>query len=295
MTYNKDNMMILLIGSNMNINDLKVKDFMTGNPVVAQSNVNLPRGVGIMATEGIGNLIVKTHKNTIGILTEREILQYLSADREIPTHLLLADVGLQSYDTVNPATTVLDAAKKTISKKQRILVSSDHSDVIGIITASDMVKAFAKQTSNNPSLESVITKKIFSIDVNDSIYDAVDIMNNRNIGSVIIVESNTDSSSIKNTPYGIFTERDLLTKVLSKDVSLNEKIKDYCSTELITANVGIRAIEAANIMMTSKIKRLLLTELPSTVAKEDSLNGKKKKKNISAIVTARDLVEVFQS
>ena len=83
---------------------------------------------------------------------------------------------------MNPDTTVLDAAKKTISKKQRILVSSNHSDVIAIITASDMVKAFAKQTSNNPSLESVITKKIFSIDVNDSIYDAVDIMNNRNIG-----------------------------------------------------------------------------------------------------------------
>ncbi|HKG89257.1 MAG TPA: CBS domain-containing protein, partial [Nitrososphaeraceae archaeon] len=159
-----------------------------------------------------------------------------------------------------------------------------------------MVKAFAKQISNNPSLESVITKKIFSVDVNDSVYNAIDIMNNRNVGSVIVVESNTDSSSSKNTPYGIFTERDLLTKVLSKNVSLNEKIKDYCSTELITADVGIRAIEAANIMMASKIKRLPLTELPSTVAKEDSMNGKKKKKkNISAIVTARDLVDVFQS
>ena len=46
-------------------------------------------------------------------------------------------------------------------------------------------------------------------------------------------------------------------------------------------------------MMASKIKRLPSTELPSIVVKDDSMNGKKK--NIFAIVTARDLVDVFQS
>jgi predicted transcriptional regulator len=73
----------------------------------------------------------------------------------------------------------------------------------------------------------------------------------------------------------VYLQKEIINKVLSEDVSLNEKIKDYCSTELITVDVGIRAIEAANIMVASKIKRLPLIELPSTVAKEDSMNGKK--------------------
>jgi hypothetical protein len=47
----------------------------------------------------------------------------------------------------------------------------------------------------------------------------------------------------------VYYRKRLLTKVLSKYVSLNEKIKDYFSTELITVDVGIRAIEAADIMM----------------------------------------------
>jgi signal-transduction protein with cAMP-binding, CBS, and nucleotidyltransferase domain len=51
-----------------------------------------------------------------------------------------------------------------------------------------------------------------------------------------------------------------------------------CTTPLITAQHGIRANEAANIMFTNNMKRLPLTQ-----------DGK-----IVSIVTARDLVEALQ-
>ena len=41
--------------------------------------------------------------------------------------------------------------------------------LVGIITASDMVRAFATQTTTNLSLESVMSRRIFGVDVNNNI------------------------------------------------------------------------------------------------------------------------------
>ena len=98
-------------------------------------------------------------------------------------------------------------------------------------------------------------------------------MQHRRIGSIIIFK-NTNTSKI---PYGIFTERDLLAKILSRGIDLYEKVGDYCSTPLVTTQIGIRAIEAANLMYLNNMKRLVLTDPLS----QDSP---------VAIVTARDLV-----
>jgi len=167
-----------------------------------------------------------------------------------------------------------------ISKKSRLLVFDNDSDrLIGIITASDIVKAF-RTTDINPPLEEVMTRKIFNLEYNNAIMKAVRMMHRRRIGSILIV-NNKNTKKCK-TPYGIFTERDLLTKILSRGIGLDEKLGDYSSIPLIAAQIGIRAIEAANIMYLNKMKRLLLTDPLS----QDS--------NPVSIVTARDLVEAFQ-
>lgn len=304
------------------MNELKVEHFMTKSPVIAHSNVNFPGGVDIMTAKGIGNLVVIENGIPIGILTEREILRYLSSSGKIPTDKLLRDIELQPFCKVNPRCTVLEAAKKMITEKCRILVFNGRSDsednldrgngdyeFIGIITASDMVRAFGKQTEKDPSLESVISKTIEYVDINDSIYRAINIMYDRNIGSVIVVEDIKEDTSMvdvdkrKRKLHGIFTERDLLTKVLSKDVSLNERVKDYCSTAMLTADLGVSATVAANIMLISKIKRLpLVTGMAEDTSQtEEPLTSlgiviqKDDKHKLSAIVTARDLVDSFQS
>jgi CBS domain-containing protein len=304
------------------INELKVEHFMTKNPVMARSNVNLPGGVDIMTTNNISNLVVVENRKPIGILTEREVLHYLTNYKTIPADKLLKDIVLQPFYIVNLKTTLLEAAKKMIRKKCRILVSStstsssevkgsstrnedSNENITGIITASDMVKAFAEQSDEDPALISVISKRIYSVNLNDPIYDAIKIMDTTDIGSVIVVEDETseNSNSKRRRLYGIFTERDLLTRVLSNDVSIDEHVKDYSSTELLTAHMGIRATEAAKIMRIRNIKRLpLTTEVPPTrtlKAEETSTSDETiridDKYNLEAIVTARDLVDLFQS
>jgi CBS domain-containing protein len=289
------------------IGDLKVKHFMTANPIAVSSNVNFPGGIAVMVIKSIGNLVVKQNQKPKGILSEREIIEYLVNEKKIPNKLL-AKIVLQPFFAVYDNTQVLHAASIMIQKKGRILVfdreaqaeddnnnngseqhTKDYNDtasnhrrqlpqydrnekLVGIITASDIVRAFS-QTTANPSLESVMTRRVFSIDSDSRISSAIDIMFKKRIGSIIVNKSGT--------PYGIFTERDLLTRVLSEEVRLDKKVGDYCTNELITAEIGhmgISAVDAVQTMRIAKIKRLPL----------------RRDHKIVAIVTARDLVELYQ-
>ncbi|HET7285546.1 MAG TPA: CBS domain-containing protein [Nitrososphaeraceae archaeon] len=275
-------------------NELTVREYMTSNPITVQSDLTVTNAAAIMANNGIGNLIVIENRKPVGILSEREILRYLSSWMKIPNNIL-EFVKLQSFCKVSRNTSILDAAKIMISTKSRLLVYDDYDDdhkdihddsnnknnndnsrLIGIITASDIVRAF-RNTNINPPLEDVMTRKIFDMDYNSSILTAVTIMHSKRIGSIIVNDTGN-----KTTPYGIFTERELLAKILFKDIGLSEKVGDYCSTPLIMAEHGIRANEAANIMYLNKIKRLPLT------------NPLSQHKEIISMVTARDLVEAFQ-
>lgn len=230
------------------INELRVEQFMTKKPIMARSNVNLPGGVDIMTTNNISNLVVVENRKPVGVLTEREVLHYLINYRTVPADKLQKDIVLQPFCTVHLKTTLLEAAKKMIRKKCRILVFSTGSTstssevkggrarnqdsnekIIGIITASDMIKAFAEQTDKDPTLRSVMSKRIYFVNLNDPIYDAIKIMYTANIGSVIVVEKEKSGNSDlkRRRLYGIFTERDLLTRVLSNDVSIDEHVKDH--------------------------------------------------------------------
>jgi predicted transcriptional regulator len=261
------------MASEIDVHKLKVADCMTTNPITIQSDAMFPEATSLMASKGIGNgnLIVTKNDDAIGILTAREILQELSLNREIPNKHIQY-INIQLFIRLTPNDTIYSAAKSMISNKMRLLVFDDDNNNIlaGIITSSNIVRAFSK-TDSNPPIEHVMSNKIFDVGYDNSILKAVKTLYKRRIGSVIITKDEK--------PYGIFTERDLLTKVLLRGIELDEKVGDYSSQPLITAQHGIRANEAANIMFINNMKRLPLTE-----------DGK-----IVSIVTARDLVEAFQN
>ena len=94
-------------------------------------------------------------------------------------------------------------------------------------------------------------------------------MDRKRVGSVIVVKDGK--------PWGIFTERDLLLKILAPKVKLSTPVAEVATTPLTRAEMGINGKEAADIMVSKRVKRLPLFE-------DDIMVG---------IVTARDLVEAF--
>lgn len=254
----------------LNILDLTVGNYMTAFPISVLPDVSIPETVGFMARRGIGNIVVSEDDGTpLGVFTEREILYVLDAHKTLP-NIQVSEVNLSKFEKIAPETSVYEAAKLMLSKKSRLLIFSEHDRPIGILTTSDIIRAFRK-TDYSPSISSVVSRKICQCSYDDKISDAVEMMYKKRVGSVLVekVEDN----------WGIFTERDLVFKVLNNRVQLNEKLKMYSSFPLITMNEGILADEAASVMAAKNIKRLVLT-------KNDDIIG---------IVTARDLVDAYCS
>ncbi len=248
--------------------DLTVGQHMTAYPVSVLPEISLFETINFMARRGIGNILVTEDDGTpLGILTEREILAQLAFHKHLP-NIQVNQIKLQKFEKLTPDVSIYEAAKILLTKKTRLLVFSEHDVPVGIITASDLLRAFRK-TEYSPLISSFVSKKIYMCAYNDKILDAVELMHKKRIGSVIIEQLEDN--------YGIFTERDLIFKVLNNKVQLSEKLKLYSTYPLVTADEGVTAKEASSIMAAKNIKRLVLT-------KNDDIVG---------IVTARDLVDAY--
>ncbi len=245
---------------------LRVEDYMTPDPISVDYETKLQDAISLMAKKNIGNLVICKDDNPSSILTEREILTYVVKEGKIPD-IQIMHVPTKRFAAVSPKELVIDAAKKILEDKKRLLVLEDEK-LVGIITISDMLRGL-RTTGGNPALDNVIRRKVYSCIYYDSIFKAVKIMHAKKVGSVLISKDDTH--------YGIFTERDLLTRVLTKDVDCQDRLEKYSTSPLVTAKIGIRGNDAAEIMATNKIKRLVL----------------KDKEKVAGIVTARDIVEAF--
>ena len=93
---------------------------------------------------------------------------------------------------------------------------------------------------------------VVTVDTEATIYEAARIMGENKIGSVVVTR---DSK-----PVGIFTERDLLTKVIANGLDMKQTIvADSMSGPLITVDEETSVKDAIILMAGRKIMRLPVT------------------------------------
>jgi len=98
-------------------------------------------------------------------------------------------------------------------------------------------------------VKDIMIKEVQTIDEGESVEEACRIMGEKRVGSLIVTR--------QGNPIGIFTERDLLSKIINKKLKLeNIKVKDYMSTPLTVIGPEFDLKEAARIMAQLKIRRL---------------------------------------
>lgn len=252
---------------------LKTKDLLVGNymsqfPISVKPDVPFDTVVEFMAEKGFATLIVMEEESPkpLGIFTEREILRHVVAGGKSMDERV-RQAFIEPFVSVTPDTTIIEAARLMISAKSRVLVFADGDKLVGTITASDMLRAF-REMSETPTLDKVISKKVYHCPYDTTILDASKLLDEKNIGSILVE---------RDSEFGIFTQRDLV-RTFAKGVDVEREVGAYSSFPLITAKKEILANEAAKIMAEKNIKRLGLTE-----------NG-----SLVGIVTARDVVDAYQ-
>lgn len=117
-------------------------------------------------------------------------------------------------------------------------------------------------------VKDVMKTNVISIDSSKSIKEAACMMDDSNVGCVIITKDNN--------PVGILTERDFVKRISAKNKDLASPLSEVMSSPLTTINSDETVWEAAEKMKQNGIHKLPVLD-----------NNK-----VSGIITTTDLVEI---
>ena len=247
-----------------------VKEIMSREIVSTRIDATMDEVARIMGVGHIGSLIVENYETPVGIVTERDLLSKVLALGRNPRDVKVREV--MSYPLIKICSTaeIKEAARMMIKKKGRLTVFRC-GELVGIITASDLIRSLPDVPETRLKVDEYMTKQVRTADEKTSIATIAKIMGEERIGSVIITS--------KDAPLqmSIFTERDLLTTFLAKGKSLITEVGKASSSPLIMARSGTSIHKTASTMTSNHIKRL-------PIIKDGELVG---------IITARDLVEAY--
>lgn len=246
----------------------EVKDIMSKDVVTITTEASMADAAEIMGKKHIGSLIVTKYATPVGIVAERDLLSKILALEKDLKEAKVEAVMSYPLITIGSSTKIKDAARTMMRKKGRLAVF-DAGNLVGIITASDLVKSLPTVPETEVKVDDFMTTQIETADEKTPIAQVTKIMGDKRIGSVIVTS--------KGEPFGIFTERDLLSVFLVEGKQLAEEVGKQASAPLLTVPLGTSIHKAADTMALKHIRRLPI----------------EKKGKLIGIITARDLVEAY--
>ena len=117
-------------------------------------------------------------------------------------------------------------------------------------------------------VKDVMITNIASLDSSSMIRDAAKLMEEKNIGCIIVTQ--------QNSPIGILTERDFVRRIAAKEKPLTSSLDEVMSSPLISIGPDETVWEAAESMKVNNIHKLPVIENSQVIG----------------IITTTDLVEI---
>ena len=119
-------------------------------------------------------------------------------------------------------------------------------------------------------VKDIMTNQIISVDSSASVNDAAKMMEDSDVGAIIVMEGNE--------PRGIITDRDFAIKIAAHAYPIDTPARRVMSTPIITIGPDEHISTAADLMSNRKIRKLPVID-----------DGK-----IIGIITATDLVTLLK-
>jgi signal-transduction protein with cAMP-binding, CBS, and nucleotidyltransferase domain len=184
-----------------------------------------------MVAEDIGRIIITDADVPIGIFTEKDVLK-----RVVNAGIDSRRTGIKSVMTtpvraVREETHIIEAFGKMYRGKFRhLLVRGRRGKIIGIVSMRRILNIaveLGQGLSETRTLGDIATGAIESVDQAQTVHEAIDLMNKKNVTAVVA----TDAGK----PVGIITERDVLTRVATKDIAIEQTmVKQVMTAPIIT-------------------------------------------------------------
>jgi len=169
----------------------------------------------------------------------------------------LKDIMTRTVISVREADSLLDAQQLMVRNNiERLVVIDDRNIPIGIITQRDMIKGLMNSGTGKSldkiGVKSVMTKNPISLDSQESMKKASQIMTSKNISSIIAVDK-------MGRTVGIVTKSDVCRYLSTLDES-DIPVKRFMSKNPITIGPNYSIFAAANVMSERAFTRLIVIE-----------------------------------
>ena len=140
-----------------------VRALMTGAPITVPPDVAVLDARQLMANERIRHLLVSLGGDLLGIVTDRDIRLNMPSQATslsvwelnyLLTKLTVSEVMTRSVITIGPDRPARDAAQIMLEHKIGALPVVDSGRLIGIVTETDLLRAFVKIADDTALLRS---------------------------------------------------------------------------------------------------------------------------------------------
>jgi len=203
-----------------------IKEIMTVGVKTLSNKNTIVDAATLMLEEHIGGFpIVDADEKIVGMVTEGDIVKTLQS---LISNIEVQDIMATKVITTTPGTKIEAITKMMVRNSLRripivgedISSSSKEEKLLGFVTASDILKyigehkLFSKLFSNeaedvvNIPVENLMVKDVISVSKYDKLNDVADLMFDKNIRGLTVVDDETGKL------IGIITIRDLLKAVL---------------------------------------------------------------------------------
>lgn len=242
----------------------------------------------LMKTNFIKRVVIIRDKKAIGILTERDINKFLQQDT---TKRSLSEIPVKEIMKKNLITVMADqedflhqcATRMMTFKIGSIIVIDGDGNLVGIVTQTDITKAFTNQYPGRYKVKDYMSEKPVTCRNSDHLRYALETLNKNNVSRLIVTDNSgnvrgtiTTNTFLKHSDYFKRSDgagRDYLLE--KKHSSLT--VDDLIGKEILVVEPDYDLANAAHLMIKNNISGI-------PVITQDLLVG---------VVTKFDVVSAF--
>lgn len=223
-------------------------------PVVAiESEATVQEALQVMCNRRISCIVILSHNEPIGILTERDIV--------FAANWLLGQPDLLVKEVMNkPVMTAsedmaVDQAHQIFSQHtiRHLVVLDRRLEMVGIFTQTDLVRSLREKAFTGVrDVSQLMSDQVLHVAPDVPARYALSLMARRSVSCIVVVENGQ--------PVGMFTERDVV-RCIAEGVDLSAiPVGSVMSHSIIATPLTTAPHESISLMLKKSIRRLLVTD-----------------------------------
>jgi len=133
-----------------------VRHAMATRPITASPDMNAGDAAGLMAANDIGVVPVTEGERLVGIVTDRDLVLRVLAERKDPRSVRLGDIATtKGLETTSPDTQLCDARASMAERRIRRLPVVKDGTLVGMLSLGDVAVGSASMRSVGEALASI--------------------------------------------------------------------------------------------------------------------------------------------